>query len=85
MTKLKFVLNLNLKEFKTFKEKVNEYKKDFEKIPNPTKTIILIKKILGEEKDVLLKTFLLGVQVGREEPMNEEIISILENRGYLIK
>jgi len=85
MTKLKFVLNLNLKELKTFKEKVNEYKKDFEKIPNPTKTIILIKKILGENKESMFKSFILGIEVGKEEPLNEEIITLLENRGYLIK
>ena len=85
MIKLKHILMLSIKEYKLFKQEVYKKKKNFEKIPNPTKTIILIKKILGENKESMFKSFILGIEVGKEEPLNEEIITLLENRGYLIK
>ena len=83
MIKLKFVLGLSLEEYKAFREKVDIVKKDFKNLPNPSKTFLIVKNILGEEKEVLFKTFLKGIEVFN--PIDEDMIKTLENRGYLIK
>jgi len=83
MIKLKFVLGLSLEEYKAFREKIDIVKNNFKRVPNPLKTQLIIKELLGREKEQLFKSFIYGVEVFNS--INEEIIYLLENRGYLIR